>query len=283
MASSVERDNQLLAVGKQCSHPSCLLVDFLPFKCQHCEESFCQEHFMVSAHACPKYDESKHNRVAPNCPLCNIPVAVRPGQDPNARMEEHFTKECSVMTGKSGKARTMPVCAKGGCKKVLFSPIQCDKCRDQFCPSHRFPADHNCSPVVTPNPKHAVPKLLPNVSAKNMNAKTSNAGTATMGAIKRTMTSVTSASKTLQVTKSQSEPKPATSSSHASPFSKSNRPPSSLPVPPPYTIYIGTTDVTTNDASPTNTAPINPDNTVSIPPVVINYNSFMPRPIFATA
>jgi hypothetical protein len=62
-----DRDTHLLGVGKQCSDPSCYLVDFLPFKCQHCELSFCQEHFKVDVHHCTKYDESKHNRVAPNC------------------------------------------------------------------------------------------------------------------------------------------------------------------------------------------------------------------------
>lgn len=136
------KDQQLLSIGRQCSHSACLLVDFLPFKCHHCEDSFCQEHFLVEAHSCPKYDEGKHNRVAPNCtsfrffvialyrlflgPLCNTPVAIRPGQDPNIRMDDHLTNECSVMTGKSGRARTMPVCARGGCKKILFSPIRCD-------------------------------------------------------------------------------------------------------------------------------------------------------------
>ena len=146
-SSSVQdRDSQLLDVGKQCSHVSCLLVDFLPFKCHHCKLSFCQDHFKVDAHECPKYDESKYNRVAPNCmsdligtiiclnscaifylsgPLCNIPVAIRPGQDPNVRMDVHLEKECSVVTGKV-KSKSTPTCAKGNCKKVLFSPIRCD-------------------------------------------------------------------------------------------------------------------------------------------------------------
>ena len=143
-SSAQDRDNQLLEVGKQCSHPSCLLVDFLPFKCHHCELSFCQDHFKVDAHKCPKYDESKYNRVAPNCmsdliirtliyitfffllgPLCNIPVAVRSGQDPNVRMDIHLDQECSVVTGKV-KSKSTPVCARGNCKKVLFSPIRCD-------------------------------------------------------------------------------------------------------------------------------------------------------------
>ena len=58
-------------------------------------------------------------------PLCNIPVAVRPGQDPNVRMDMHLEKECSVVTGKI-KSKSTPTCARGNCKKVLFSPINCD-------------------------------------------------------------------------------------------------------------------------------------------------------------
>ncbi|KAF8073717.1 hypothetical protein FPV67DRAFT_1560075 [Lyophyllum atratum] len=223
---SSENNSQLLAIGKQCSHPSCLLVDFLPFECQHCEDSFCQEHFKVAAHKCPKYDESKYNRVAPDCPFCNTPVAVRPGQDPNDRMEDHITKECSVMTGKSGKTRTMPVCARGNCKKVLFSPIRCDKCRSQFCPAHRFPADHNCAaPTTSSHAKPGVSHLLAGVNTKNMNIKTSAAGAAAMGAIKK-VTPSTSAhlpvSKPAPVAKPASL-KPATSSSHTNLFSKTDR------------------------------------------------------------
>lgn len=124
MASSSERDQQLLSIGQQCSDQSCLMVDFLPFKCQHCTKSFCQDHFKVDAHKCPAYDESKHNRVAPSCPLCNTPVAIPPNQDPNIRMEQHINDECSVMTGRR-KAKSAPICARGKCGKVLFAPISC--------------------------------------------------------------------------------------------------------------------------------------------------------------
>ncbi|KAJ7672779.1 hypothetical protein B0H17DRAFT_1083957 [Mycena rosella] len=173
---------QLLSVGAQCSHQSCLLVDFLPFKCQHCAASFCQEHFMVSAHKCPKYDETKYNRVAPNCPLCNVPVSVRPGQDANVAMEAHFIKDCAVMTGRA-KAKTSPVCAKARCGKTLFAPIRCTKCNEQFCPSHRFPADHSCASIGTSAPARPAG---PTASSRllDLNAKASAAGVATMGALK---------------------------------------------------------------------------------------------------
>jgi hypothetical protein len=119
------REQELLSVGAQCSHQSCLLVDFLPFKCQHCEDSFCQEHFMVTAHKCPKYDESKYNRVSPNCPLCNVVVSVRPGQDPNEAVEAHFMKDCSIMTGRTKAKKSTPICARARCGKALFAPIRC--------------------------------------------------------------------------------------------------------------------------------------------------------------
>ncbi|KAF5382737.1 hypothetical protein D9615_002871 [Tricholomella constricta] len=283
---SSENNSQLLAVGKQCSHPSCLLVDFLPFKCQHCEDSFCQEHFKVEGHSCSKYDASKYNRVAPDCPFCNTPVAVRPGQDPNDRMEEHITKECSVTTGNSGRARTMPICARGNCKKILFSPIRCDKCRSQFCPAHRFPADHSCTaPALSSSTEPGVSNLLAGVNAKNLNMKASAAGAATMGAIKRATATNTPApvSKPVQVSK-PSPSKPATPSSHVNPFSKTDRPFSSL-------LAISSTDNINDDSltTPTNTHDNNnkspPDNTniVSIPPPIIDYNAFVPPPIFACA
>jgi hypothetical protein len=66
--------------------------------------------------------------IVPPGPLCNEIVAIPPGQDPNIRMEQHISTQCSVMTGKSGRSKSTPVCAKGKCGKVLFVPIRCDVC-----------------------------------------------------------------------------------------------------------------------------------------------------------
>jgi len=224
-----ERDTQLLSIGQQCSDPSCALIDFLPFKCQHCAEPFCGEHFPVAAHKCSKYDENKYNRVAPSCPLCNVPVAVRPGQDPNVRMEQHITTDCSVMTGKSGKSKSLPVCARAKCKKVLFAPIRCDKCRAQFCPQHRFPADHNCAASATSSTSKPSPALKPQ---SNPSSKASTAGTTTMSALRNAL-----ASASLQSTPHPAAaPKPSITPSnptatHTNPFSMSDRPLSANPSP----------------------------------------------------
>ncbi|KAI0346035.1 hypothetical protein BDW22DRAFT_1353701 [Trametopsis cervina] len=138
-------NTELLSIGHQCSHPSCHLVDFLPFKCQHCASPFCASHFRPQAHACEKYDEHAVDRVAPSCPLCNTPVAIPPGEDPNVRMDRHISSECSITTGKT-KTSSTPHCAQPRCGKLLFAPIQCSTCKHQYCPAHRFPKDHTCSP-----------------------------------------------------------------------------------------------------------------------------------------
>ncbi|OBZ71591.1 AN1-type zinc finger protein 2A [Grifola frondosa] len=238
-SAAPERDTQLLAIGKQCSAPLCLVVDFLPFKCQHCEHSFCGDHFLPDAHKCDKYDAAKHNRVAPSCPLCNTPVAIPPGQDPNVRMEHHINSECSVMTGRSGKVRSVPVCARAKCGKALYAPISCDSCKQQFCPQHRFPKDHTCITLSTAASKDSSStKPFTSVSSH-----TSAASTAAMAAIKRTMVSSTPSH--IQQTQGKAHvptAKPASSSSRTNPFSATDRVSSPRINPPPTP-----SDDTTND------------------------------------
>ncbi|KIK52081.1 hypothetical protein GYMLUDRAFT_180645 [Collybiopsis luxurians FD-317 M1] len=254
----LDQDGPLLAIGKQCSHPTCHLVDFLPFKCQHCQESFCQDHYKVAEHSCPKYDESKYNRIAPSCPLCNEPVAIRPGQDPNARMEDHFAKECSVMIGHVAKKST-PVCSQRKCGKVLFSPIRCDKCRKDFCPSHRFPSDHSCSAATasTASTRATVPTSQLALKAK---ASASHTASATLGAIKKTVSSSTSSSA-------------ATTSQPSS--SKST-----VAMPNPFSKVDSSLSLSSSDPNPnvaTNSAPIIKSKST------VRANSYAPPPIFSMA
>ncbi|KIK07927.1 hypothetical protein K443DRAFT_672811 [Laccaria amethystina LaAM-08-1] len=262
MSSSTlpESDSQLLEIGKQCSHQSCLLVDFLPFKCQHCELAFCQEHFKVEAHQCPKYDEGKHNRVAPNCPMCNIPVAVRPGQDPNVRMELHLNQECSMMSAKQEKSKATPRCARGTCKKVLFSPIRCVKCREQFCPAHRFPADHNCANSIA-QARQTPSRPAPNFSAaaKTFNSKASATGSAAVDAVKKSVASINTSAA-------------ATNSGLALPFNKTDRLSPSAPSMPTNEL-----DDTTNNSTTANPTS-NVDASKSMP-----WTSIIPRPICTPA
>ncbi|KAH7103408.1 hypothetical protein BKA62DRAFT_696849 [Auriculariales sp. MPI-PUGE-AT-0066] len=143
-SSTPNNDSGLLAVGEQCSFSTCNLIDFLPFTCQHCRVKFCLDHFQPVAHACPKYDASQDDRVAPDCPLCHTPVAFARGTDPNARMERHFAEDCAGM-GHTKKSAAN-VCARKQCSKKLITPITCETCRQRFCPEHRFSNAHDCQP-----------------------------------------------------------------------------------------------------------------------------------------
>ncbi|KAI0354896.1 hypothetical protein OH77DRAFT_1481012 [Trametes cingulata] len=278
MSGSVtpERDNQLLDIGKQCSASSCLVVDFLPFKCQHCAHAFCGEHFLPTAHQCDKYDAAKHDRVAPSCPLCNIPVAIPLGQDPNIRMEQHINTQCSVMTGKSGKAKSTPTCARPKCGKVLFSPIRCSSCKQQYCPQHRFPKDHSCSSTPTTTTK---PSPASNAFA-NVSNQTSAASAAAMAAIKRAAASTKTqslASRPPAQAKApaQASTQAAGSSSRPNPFSATTR----------HTILLTTPSPASNAAPAYDDSHDPPERCSPKPPASSTTStlSFVPPPLFGMA
>jgi predicted nucleic acid binding AN1-type Zn finger protein len=115
--------SNLLSAGTVCSHDSCRTIDFLPFKCSHCTQSYCQEHWKPADHECKNYDPALEDRIVPQCQLCSLPVLVRPGQDPNVVMELHINTDCQVATGKKKRG---PHCGNRKCGKSLISPIICD-------------------------------------------------------------------------------------------------------------------------------------------------------------
>ncbi|XP_006462779.1 hypothetical protein AGABI2DRAFT_179404 [Agaricus bisporus var. bisporus H97] len=139
-------------------------------------------------------------------------------------MERHLTVECSVMTGRAQK-KSSPVCARSNCKKILFAPISCTQCHAQFCPSHRFPADHACSaPTSKPSAsasKTAGSRLLNEFSGNKLNDKAS----AATSAVKKTVSSAsTSVSKSIASAKASASGTGSSekSTSHG-PFSKVDR------------------------------------------------------------
>ncbi|KAH6908001.1 hypothetical protein BKA70DRAFT_1280432 [Coprinopsis sp. MPI-PUGE-AT-0042] len=199
MSTSTERDAQLLAIGQQCSHPQCTLIDFLPFKCQHCHDSFCQEHY--------KYDASKHNRVAPECPLCNTPIGVKPGQDPNIRMDQHLDNECSVVTGRV-QAKKTPICAAEQLQEGACShPSAATSVAKQFCPSHRFPSDHTCkAPAAPQGPARPTLSASASSTAKNLNTKASSKASEAVSSMKQSVAAAKASTSTAAASASKSMP-----------------------------------------------------------------------------
>lgn len=219
--STTDNSSQMLLIGTTCSDPHCQLVDFLPLKCQHCSLPFCSSHFLPSGHSCTKYDAAKYDRVSPNCPLCNEVVSVRPGENPNTRMEAHIASACSAVHGANAqKKQTGPICAKAKCGKHLVVPIKCETCNQAFCPAHRFPTSHVCSPPANKSassqpfgkPQDSKNKAASGSKLNSFLRPTNNS---------RPQTTQTTAAKP---TVAQAKPAPSTKTQGASTSSSSSRP-----------------------------------------------------------
>ncbi|KAG9017588.1 hypothetical protein FRB90_000630 [Tulasnella sp. 427] len=239
--------SELLAIGQQCSHPACSLVDFLPIKCQHCTKPFCSDHFKPDVHSCEKFDPTKHDRVAPACPFCQKPVAFAAGVDPNVAMENHFETSCEVVAGgaligmrsKTGGAgaSASPKCARAKCNKVLVAPIRCTTCSQQFCAEHRFPTNHKCTTssttTSTPGSSSSRASPAPNAPPTQTTSLSESAAarkSAALAAMNRAKASVVAAAKPSAKPSSSgnpptsSKPAAATTTSSSSSSSKPNAP-----------------------------------------------------------
>ncbi|KAI5117443.1 hypothetical protein M0805_005822 [Coniferiporia weirii] len=158
----------ILSVGKQCAARSCGVVDFLPTKCNHCSDFFCTDHQRPESHDCAKWDPSAADRRAHACPVCSSLIAIPPGEDPNVRMERHINSECVVVTGAAVGKTSAPVCSQNRCGKLLWQPIDCEKCHKKFCATHRYPDVHSCPSAASK--QSSQPTLMSQANAKKVAA-----------------------------------------------------------------------------------------------------------------
>lgn len=86
-------------VGERCSMKDCNQLNFLPFKCDHCLNIFCKEHFQTDAHKCLNFHENiVHSKVKGSNYICS--------------------DKC--------------------CKETSPIEMQCIKCKNHFCLQHRY-------------------------------------------------------------------------------------------------------------------------------------------------
>ncbi|XP_065199729.1 AN1-type zinc finger protein 1-like [Planococcus citri] len=91
-------------LGQQCSLQDCKQLDFLPFTCANCQQIFCKNHYITSAHDCKCLNE-----------FFRKPEPTQPS--------EFFT------------------CNKEDCKDRSPIALPCPFCKQHFCVSHRH---HGC-------------------------------------------------------------------------------------------------------------------------------------------
>ncbi|XP_057551290.1 AN1-type zinc finger protein 2A isoform X3 [Hippopotamus amphibius kiboko] len=130
-------------LGKHCSEKTCKQLDFLPLKCDACDEDFCSGHFAYAAHKCPF--AFKKDVQVPVCPLCNCPVPIKKGEIPDVVVGEHMDGDCKRPPGKKDEKVFTYRCSKEGCRRREMLRVACGECRGSFCIQHRHPLDHGCA------------------------------------------------------------------------------------------------------------------------------------------
>jgi len=133
---------ELPGLGKQCAEASCNQLDFLPLRCDSCENVFCKDHLTYNLHSCP--NAYKKDVQVPVCPLCGIPVPVPRGQAPDILVGQHIDSDCKSDPAKQRRKIFTNRCNKSGCKRKEIVPVKCAVCLLNFCLKHRHCQDHEC-------------------------------------------------------------------------------------------------------------------------------------------
>ncbi|KAM8934431.1 AN1-type zinc finger protein 2B isoform 2-T2 [Pelodytes ibericus] len=129
-------------LGKHCSESTCKQLDFLPLKCDACEQIFCKDHITYVLHECTS--AYKKDVQVPVCPLCNTPIPVTRGQTPDIVVGDHIDRDCKSDPAQQKRKIFTNKCGKAGCRQKELMKVICNDCHGNFCLKHRHPLDHDC-------------------------------------------------------------------------------------------------------------------------------------------
>ncbi|KAK9534711.1 hypothetical protein VZT92_007141 [Zoarces viviparus] len=129
-------------LGEHCSEKTCKRLDFLPMRCDACQEIFCKDHITYATHKC--MSSYKKDVQVPVCPLCDIPIPVKRGEMPDIKVGEHIDRDCKSDPAQRKRKIFTNRCSKGGCKQKEMMRVTCDQCHLNHCLKHRHPLDHDC-------------------------------------------------------------------------------------------------------------------------------------------
>lgn len=159
-------------LGEHCSEKSCKRLDFLPMKCDACEEIFCKDHITYANHKCTS--SYKKDIQVPVCPLCNTPIPTRRGEMPDIKVGEHIDRDCKSDPAQRKRKIFTNKCSKGGCKQKEMIRVTCDQCHLNYCLKHRHPLDHDCKTDGKPVSKSGHAALMRVQASSSSNAAASS-------------------------------------------------------------------------------------------------------------
>nr|XP_046162003.1 AN1-type zinc finger protein 2A-like isoform X2 [Oncorhynchus gorbuscha] len=158
-------------LGEHCSENSCKHLDFLPLRCDACEEIFCKDHITYANHKC--MSSYKKDIQVPVCPLCNTPIPIKRGEMPDIKVGEHIDRDCQSDPAQNKRKIFTNKCSKGGCKQKEMIRVTCDQCHINYCLKHRHPLDHDCKPEDKPVSKSGFAAFMRSQGASSSSASTS--------------------------------------------------------------------------------------------------------------
>lgn len=161
-------------LGEHCTEKSCKRLDFLPMRCDACEEIFCKDHITYANHKCTS--SYKKDVQVPVCPLCNIPIPIKRGEMPDIKVGEHIDRDCKSDPAQRKRKIFTNKCSKGGCKQKEMIRVTCDQCHLNFCLKHRHPLDHDCKTDGKPVTKSGHAALMRAQASSSNAAPSSNRG-----------------------------------------------------------------------------------------------------------
>ncbi|CAM4348722.1 unnamed protein product [Leuciscus chuanchicus] len=159
-------------LGEHCSEKTCKRLDFLPMKCDACEEIFCKDHITYANHKCTS--SYKKDVQVPVCPLCNTPIPIRRGEMPDIKVGEHIDRDCKSDPAQRKRKIFTNKCSKGGCKQKEMIRVTCDQCHLNYCLKHRHPLDHDCKTDSKPVSKTGHAALLRAQASSSSNSGASS-------------------------------------------------------------------------------------------------------------
>jgi len=116
-------------VGTHCQYEYCHQLDFLPFRCQSCDHTFCLDHRTESSHKCTK-----------------------PGAWAERKRKAELAQP-AIGAGKTLNDRvSQKPCASPACKTTvgtsLTPGVHCSSCNRDYCLKHRLKEEHDCKNLV---------------------------------------------------------------------------------------------------------------------------------------
>lgn len=112
------------AIGTHCKFAYCHQLDFLPFRCNSCHQTYCLDHRTETAHQCARAGEWAKNRRLQNMGNASATTIPKPTLSNSQQ------------------------CPEVSCKTFVNTSqnlgVHCQYCNRTYCLKHRFREDHDC-------------------------------------------------------------------------------------------------------------------------------------------